>query len=485
MGSKDTVNISSSKTKMTLDGVCRIGASIGTAIISGTKSVANIIVNEKKKYDHLKKINEEANAKMTESVEEYSKTCVVLKNELENLKRITNEIYDSFEDIGISLDEEKYKNIPKIVPSVENAVETESVLSGIAVGSLLSGSAVFLTASFCTAGTGTAISSLTGAYAINAILAALGGGTIAAGGFGIAGGIAVVSGLFVIPALVVGATVSHKKLQEWERKTFESVKEIEKAIEDNNGLSERNLNAAKIMRKLHDLGVGIKLILSLYKRSPNQDEKIAKVIRDKLGKAFFNIELFSGQEINPDTDFLVQEISADVTFLNETFFSQRKSSKKKYSEKEFTDVFLKIYKDAQEFLYLSYPWYNRYYVNKDIDLLKEAALRGVKIVICYGMGKDDVDNKRLQTSKDAINEIRRNIFDVRITQIDSHMKVAICEKYVLHGSQNIMSYRYDDYNIKKGDIRSEINIKDTDLEEVQDFKNIIERELAGKNKKGE
>lgn len=57
------------------------------------------------------------------------------------------------------------------------------------------------TAGGVTAGTGTAISSLTGAAATNATLAALGGGSVAAGGLGMLGGLVVVTG----GAALVGA----------------------------------------------------------------------------------------------------------------------------------------------------------------------------------------------------------------------------------------------------------------------------------------
>jgi hypothetical protein len=55
-----------------------------------------------------------------------------------------------------------------------------------------------------TAGTGAVISELTGIYLTNASLAALGGGTLAAGGAGMAGGTAVVA----TTGAVVGAMVS-------------------------------------------------------------------------------------------------------------------------------------------------------------------------------------------------------------------------------------------------------------------------------------
>ena len=55
---------------------------------------------------------------------------------------------------------------------------------------------------FAAAGTGTAISSLSGAAATNATLAWLGGGTIASGGMGVAGGVMALQALVAGPALL-------------------------------------------------------------------------------------------------------------------------------------------------------------------------------------------------------------------------------------------------------------------------------------------
>lgn len=60
---------------------------------------------------------------------------------------------------------------------------------------------------FGAASTGTAISSLSGAAAWNATLAALGGGSLAAGGGGMALGAAVLGGITVAPALLIGGFV--------------------------------------------------------------------------------------------------------------------------------------------------------------------------------------------------------------------------------------------------------------------------------------
>lgn len=58
-----------------------------------------------------------------------------------------------------------------------------------------------------TATTGTALTSLAGVAATNATLAWLGGGALAAGGFGMAGGMVVLGGIVAGPALAIGGSI--------------------------------------------------------------------------------------------------------------------------------------------------------------------------------------------------------------------------------------------------------------------------------------
>ncbi|MDM8566637.1 hypothetical protein QUF74_13425 [Candidatus Halobeggiatoa sp. HSG11] len=80
---------------------------------------------------------------------------------------------------------------------------------GAAAGTLASATAFGLVTTFATAGTGTAIASLSGAAATNATLAWIGGGTLAAGGGGVAAGITVMTGGVALIAIGIGSGVMY------------------------------------------------------------------------------------------------------------------------------------------------------------------------------------------------------------------------------------------------------------------------------------
>lgn len=76
---------------------------------------------------------------------------------------------------------------------------------------------VGLVTAFCSASTGTALSALTGSAYIHATLAALGGGSLAAGGFGMVGGAIVLGTAFLAPTVGVGGYLLDKQI----RKAYE------------------------------------------------------------------------------------------------------------------------------------------------------------------------------------------------------------------------------------------------------------------------
>lgn len=99
------------------------------------------------------------------------------------------------------------------------------------------GSAIGVATSIGVASTGTAISSLSGAAATNAMLAWFGGGAVAAGGGGMAVGVWVLGGITAIPALAIGGFFAAREGEKAMTKAQEYVAKVNKAITE--------INAAK------------------------------------------------------------------------------------------------------------------------------------------------------------------------------------------------------------------------------------------------
>lgn len=126
--------------------------------------------------------------------------------------------------------------LPAIKPSelCEKVCDTASEIAsgavsgaagGAVTGALVGFGAYSLVGVLGTAGTGTAISSLSGAAAVNATLAWLGGGTLAAGGLGMAGGFLALTGLVAVPALLItGISLGAKS----EKLKAQAMSELEK-----------------------------------------------------------------------------------------------------------------------------------------------------------------------------------------------------------------------------------------------------------------
>ncbi|WP_394838639.1 hypothetical protein LVJ94_17230 [Pendulispora rubella] len=99
-------------------------------------------------------------------------------------------------------------NIERVLGNGEKAM---AITKGTVAGASTALGAWSLVATLGSASTGTAISSLSGAAAMNATLAWFGGGSLAAGGLGMTAGMAVVGGIVAVPAAAVVATTMHVK----------------------------------------------------------------------------------------------------------------------------------------------------------------------------------------------------------------------------------------------------------------------------------
>ena len=89
----------------------------------------------------------------------------------------------------------------------------ESLKAAGAAGFATGLGTVGLVTAFGSASTGTALSALTGSAYIHATLAALGGGSLAAGGFGMVGGAIALGTAFLAPAAIVGGYFFNKQIR--------------------------------------------------------------------------------------------------------------------------------------------------------------------------------------------------------------------------------------------------------------------------------
>lgn len=127
--------------------------------------------------------------------------------------------------------------------------------SGVAAGFAVYGGVM----TFAAASTGTAISSLAGAAATNATLAAIGGGSLAAGGMGIAGGTAILGAAVFAPVLAIAgwaydnhATEALKNAKDARAKVDLAIGKLESAT---TSLTGTDMAARKIRSALEEIRV--------------------------------------------------------------------------------------------------------------------------------------------------------------------------------------------------------------------------------------
>lgn len=156
---------------------------------------------EKKRSATQKRLETYGAQQLRVQVETLGSFVVWLEENERNVKKIDRSIIDGVE-----------VTIARLPAMKSQVVKAEKLLAGgltaVATGTAARTAAMAGVQAWASAGTGTAISSLSGAAAQNAALAYLGGGTVASGGGGMAAGATVLSGVAIAPGLLIaGVTV--------------------------------------------------------------------------------------------------------------------------------------------------------------------------------------------------------------------------------------------------------------------------------------
>ncbi len=240
-------------------------AALAAAGAAGVGSGVNGAVKMKNASETMK-ITKERHEKNLEMFEEQSE---ITGRDMDSLGEYELKVLKSFERFSDVIEE--IHNRPRFsridvngasIPAYDHEkIKEVSVGAGVLLGGL-GGAAVGTAGGFAasgattaavmalgTASTGTAISSLSGAAAVNATLAAIGGGSLAAGGGGIAAGTAILGTATVGIGLLVGGVIFNITGSSLSNKADEAYRQMEKSEEHINKICDYLVDLSSISKK--------------------------------------------------------------------------------------------------------------------------------------------------------------------------------------------------------------------------------------------
>lgn len=239
----------------------------------------------------------EANEKTEKRLEELGELQLTIGKDFYEFKTVAENLLDQInhtrknqEDLKVSLPQYKINQINAL------AINSVSYLGKVVGGAVGGGAAAF--AAYCgtmalgAASTGTAISSLSGVAAYNATMAALGGGSLAAGGFGMAGGAVVLGGVVAAPIIAVAGWAFASHAEDALSKAYDIRKDVNDFVEKAE-ISQAHLE--KTRQYLNSIIINIRKIHRIFRQ-----------YFDELKMAEQSIQ--SGQTDVFDQDDLIQKI---------------------------------------------------------------------------------------------------------------------------------------------------------------------------------
>lgn len=328
--------------------------------ILGGLAVASVATGVKKSYDgHQDKSQADDLLKQAKSTFELAQKridtaqeqCMGSLEKVGNLYLNIGQDFNEFKTLAQSLIDQVEKNsnihldvnIPQLaqakIDSIAfNAATFASKMAGGAVAGVASAYAVYGgVMSLAAASTGTAISSLSGVAAYNATLAAIGGGSIASGGFGMAVGAKILGGVVAAPIALAAGFAYASYGAEALKKARESLKEAENYAFKSNAVQSK-LTATKSYLDLIEVRVSIlhtefqtyledlKIVELMVRRNRQaeleQQQEILRVIENGYAMAailadIITTPLFKVKKDGMDNNVLLDDNKAPILLKDE------------------------------------------------------------------------------------------------------------------------------------------------------------------------
>lgn len=234
-------------------------AGVGSGIHGGVKmkEANDTMKAAKSKQERAVALFDKRNSETTELMDSIGKQELEILNSFNIFSDIIEKIqgrpkFKAYNREGVNLPDYEAEELKKVSAGAGVLL---GGIGGAAVGTAggfaAAGATTSAVMALGTASTGTAISSLSGVAATNATLAALGGGSIAAGGGGMALGSAVLGGATLGVGLLVGGiifNVTGSKLSDKADEAYSQAKRTEKEVNKIVGYFDELTSAAKPFR---------------------------------------------------------------------------------------------------------------------------------------------------------------------------------------------------------------------------------------------
>lgn len=232
------------------------------------KSEANSILERSKhRYEASAAQLEKDDALTHKNLDELGQLQLDIGQDFNEFQTIAEELISKLShakssDIKIDIPKYQKQRIEKL--SIGSVAYASKIAGGAAGGAAAAYAVYGGVMALGAASTGTSIATLSGAAAYNATMAAIGGGSLAAGGFGMAGGAAILGGVVAAPVLAIAgwAFASHaeealSKAQQTRREVNNFIEQVETSCEY---LAETRQYIVKVTNSLE----GIRSVFSTY-----------------------------------------------------------------------------------------------------------------------------------------------------------------------------------------------------------------------------
>lgn len=200
------------------------------------KSEANkILENAKQQYENAASDLEADDKGVQDKLEELGALQLDIGKDFNDFQTIAEELLGKLNDASkadIKVNVPKYQR-KRIERLSMGSIAYASKLAGGAVGGTAAAYAVYGgVMALAAASTGTPIAALSGIAAYNATLAAIGGGSLAAGGLGMAGGTAILGGVVAAPVLAIAGWAFASHAEEALSKAKETREEVRQFVKE-------------------------------------------------------------------------------------------------------------------------------------------------------------------------------------------------------------------------------------------------------------